>query len=75
MTMKYPRLVTAGLVLAMLVALVLGVGGLAFAALVGGPVGVWAFVIYVGCMLFGLTDAYTSRRRKHSFRGTPALRA
>jgi len=71
-------LMTAGLVLAMLVALVLGVGGLVFAALVGGLVGVWVYVIYVGCMLFGLTDFYAlrlRRRRERRLCGTPALRA
>ena len=63
-------------VLGVLGVLVLAVVGLAFAALLGGWIGVLVFTIYVGCMLWSLGDWYASRlRRKHSRRVAPSLRA
>ena len=56
-------LVTAGLVLGMLVALVLGVGGLVVAALVGGPWGVFVLAVFALCTAAGVIDWYALRPR------------
>jgi hypothetical protein len=67
---------TLGLVLGFILAAVLGVGGLVVAAHIGGLWGVFLFAIYVGCMMFGVTDAYAASRlrRQRRIRVAPPLR-
>jgi hypothetical protein len=63
--------------LGILGALMLAVGGLVFAALVGGPWGVFVFAVWLLGAVVGVTDWYAlrlRRRRQRRLCGAPALR-